>query len=112
MNLSLNLPRLISKTIIVLMLCSAFGVWMHQSNQKENIQADELTLEKYTAGYEEYKASLKHDDDPISVNVAIMIVLGGFVFAMYEGLSWLLSLPFHFLLQRLNQPRQIDNLLS
>lgn len=93
MRLNINIPILLSKVIIILLLSIGVGFALVDSIKSDNVKAKELTLEKYTAGYQEYKESLKSDSTfSMAQYSALIFIFALILFGVYEFIAWIISL--------------------
>ncbi len=79
---------MIGKVVVLLVAGVIAGYFYDQSVTINNERATQLTMEEYTAGYEDYKASLREEDWPLVGHVAVMLLVVGIFFGVYELIGW------------------------
>jgi hypothetical protein len=86
--------RGIAKAILIFFLGAAGGYAMVQEDQAALERAENLTLEQYTAEYQDYKAGLTAEAIPPAANYISVWAGLGIMFSLYEviasGLAWLM----------------------
>jgi hypothetical protein len=79
---------LIGKAACLLVFGVIAGYYLHLSILADNARAAALTLQAYTAEYEQYKAGLMQDELPLWGSIALTLVMLGGFFTLYEALGW------------------------
>jgi hypothetical protein len=85
--------KLIGKILVILISGGLFGYWYSVDSAAQFAKGKQLTLEQYTANFDQYKAKLLSSRPvapPLGI-LAMLIVLAVF-FGLYELLSLLLGL--------------------
>lgn len=79
---------LIGKAVCLLVFGVIAGYSYHVSVLADNARAAALTLQEYTADFEEYKAGLVQEEWPLWGHVTLLLVMLGGFFGVYEALGW------------------------
>jgi hypothetical protein len=79
--------RTLGKIIATVVYGALFGILFHQSSVADNLQAQQLTLERYTADFAAYKAHLAGHSWPWWGDVLLIVVMLGLLIGAYEALA-------------------------
>ena len=86
---------LIGKFILVLILSIALGYIYESESRADNLKADTITIEEYTAAFNEYRAELRSVEFPLWANFALISLFLLLFASFYEALSlfigWLIG---------------------
>ncbi len=100
MELKVNLPKFISKLLLLLLLSLFGGAWLNNSGLEDNRKAQKLTLQEYTAGFDTYKKGLSDEPSSIPLASALVFFVLGVTFGLYEILAFVLSAVFTSMLKK------------
>lgn len=85
--------RLIGKILVLLISSGGFGYWYSVEATAQFEKGKQLTLEQYTANFDQYKAKLLSPGRiPMPVGIFAMLIFLAIFFGLYELLSLLLGL--------------------
>ncbi len=82
--MNMDFRKVLSRFISILIIAVIGGYAMHQSNLDDWKKGQEMTLEKYTAGYDAYKTKLEDDTNSLSFDLFIMLLLMAGLVGIYE----------------------------
>ncbi len=112
MEMKLDLSKMISKIILVILFSFGGAFWIANNDKEEEKTAKQLTFESYKANYETYRNSLLHEDDTsFAIMVVIIFMLAGIIFSTYEVFAWLIAALIKVIFKQLGQPHEIRDTL-
>jgi hypothetical protein len=83
----------LAKVLVVLLVGIAVGLWLTADSAADYRKGQALTIEEYTANYQQYRAELMHEPGPTWVDIALCIVLAVGTFGIYEAAGHIRSSP-------------------
>lgn len=85
--------RLIGKILVLLISSGCFGYWFTLDSAAQFEMGKQLTLEQYTANFDQYKAKLLSPGRiPVPAGIFTMLIIFAIFFGLYELLGLLLGL--------------------
>jgi hypothetical protein len=85
--------KLIGKILVILISSGIFGYWFTLDSATQFQKGKQLTIEQYTANFDQYKAKLMSNRPmPMPLGIFAMLIVLAVFFGLYELLGLLLGL--------------------
>lgn len=98
--------KLIGKILIIIISSGLFGYWYSVESGTKFAKGKQLTLEQYTANFDQYKAELLTPGRiPVPAGIITMLIVLAILFGLYELLGLLLGLSIGKIFTSQDSPR-------